>query len=154
MNIQQNIEKVAIAADHAGFELKEHIKAYLTRIGIAVEDISSPQLDPTDDYPLIGFKAAKAVADGCYSQAILLCGTGIGISIAANRFRKVRAALCTSADMARMAREHNNANVLVLGGRTTAPETAEKILDAWFDGNFAGGRHGRRVEQLDQPPVV
>lgn len=152
--MQQNIEKVALAADHAGFELKEYVKAYLTRIGIAFEDMSAPQLDPADDYPVFGFKVAQAVADGWYRQGILLCGTGIGISIAANRYRGVRAALCTSPDMARMAREHNNANVLVLGGRTTAPETSEKIIDAWFDGNFAGGRHGRRVELLDQPPGV
>ena len=150
--MQKNIEKVALAADHAGFELKEYVKTYLKRIGIAVEDMSAPQLDPSDDYPEFGFKVAQVVADGCYRQGILICGTGIGISIAANRYRGVRAALCTSPDMARMAREHNNANVLVLGGRTTEPGTAEKIIDAWFDGDFAGGRHGRRVELLDQPP--
>ncbi|MBN1575379.1 MAG: ribose 5-phosphate isomerase B [Chitinispirillaceae bacterium] len=150
--MKQNEEKMVIAGDHAGYELKEHVKAYLTRIGIAIEDLSAPQLDPSDDYPVFGFKAAKAIADGSIKQGILICGTGIGISIAANRYRGVRAALCTSPDMARMAREHNNANVLVLGGRTTAPRTAEKIIDAWLDGNFAGGRHSRRVDLLDRPP--
>jgi RpiB/LacA/LacB family sugar-phosphate isomerase len=148
-----NSEKVVIAADHAGYELKEHVKSYLARIGIYVEDVSSPTLDPADDYPLLGFKLAKIIADGTFKQGILICGTGIGISIAANRFYGVRAALCTSPEMAHMAREHNDANVLVLGGRTTAPQSAEKIVDAWLDGNFAGGRHGRRVEQLDNPPA-
>ncbi|MBN1308456.1 MAG: ribose 5-phosphate isomerase B [Chitinispirillaceae bacterium] len=152
--MKQNEEKVVIAADHAGYELKEHVKAYLTRIGIGFEDMSAPQLDPSDDYPVFGFKAAKAIADGSFKQGILICGTGIGISIAANRYRGVRAALCISPDTARMAREHNNANVLVLGGRTTAPQMAEKIIDAWLDGNFAGGRHSRRVDLLDKPPGV
>ncbi len=152
--MQHDIDKIVIAADHAGFELKEHIKSYLTKIGISCDDMSAPQLDPSDDYPLFGFKVARAIAKGEYHQGILLCGTGIGISIAANRYRGVRAALCFSPETARMAREHNNANVLVMGGRTTSPETAEKIIDAWFDGNFSGGRHGRRVEQLDHPPEI
>jgi ribose 5-phosphate isomerase B len=149
--MHSNTTKIAIAADHAGYDLKEHIKNYLNRIGIAVEDLSAPTLDPSDDYPVFGFKVGKAVSGGTFKQGILVCGTGIGISIAANRYRGVRAALCTSPEMAHMAREHNDANVLVLGGRTTAPAIAEKIVDAWFDGDFAGGRHGRRVELLDQP---
>ena len=154
--MQPNNDKIVIAADHAGFDLKEHLKSYLSKIGIRVDDLSAPVLDPADDYPAFGFKVGKAVSGGTYKQGILICGTGIGISIAANRYRGVRAALCTSPEMAHMAREHNDANVLVLGGRTTPVPMAEKIVDAWFDGDFAGGaggRHGKRVEQLDNPPA-
>jgi ribose 5-phosphate isomerase B len=152
--MQPNSQKIAIAADHAGYELKEYLKAYIARIGIVIEDLSAPVLDPSDDYPVFGFKVGQAVASGKFKQGILICGTGIGISIAANRYRGVRAALCTSPEMAHMAREHNDANVLVLGGRTTPPKVAEKIVDAWFDGDFAGGRHGKRVELLDMPPQI
>jgi RpiB/LacA/LacB family sugar-phosphate isomerase len=152
--MQNHGEKVLIASDHAGYEMKEYLKGYLKRRGIVFEDLSAPQLDPADDYPLFGFKVAQEISRGNCRQGILLCGTGIGISIAANRYKGVRAALCTSPDMARMAREHNDANVLVLGGRTTTHEVAERIIDAWFDGDFAGGRHSNRVALLDQPPNI
>jgi len=150
--MQQQTERMALASDHAGFAMKEHVKAYLAKKGVAVDDLSAPQLDPADDYPQFGFKLAGKVSKGEYKRGILLCGTGIGISIAANRVRGVRAALCTSPELAHMAREHNDSNVLVMGGRTTTPEMAEKIVDAWLEGTFAGERHGKRVEQLDSLP--
>jgi len=149
--MQQQSETLALASDHAGWEMKERVKAYLAKKGITVDDLSAPEIDPADDYPQFGFKLAKAVAAGKYEKGILLCGTGIGISIAANRIRGVRAALCTSPELAHMSREHNDANVLVMGGRTTAPEMAERIVDAWLSGSFAGERHRKRIEQLDTP---
>jgi ribose 5-phosphate isomerase B len=152
--MQLGREVVAIASDHAGFELKEHIRKYLERKGVPYEDMSAPELDPADDYPIFGFKVAQAIANGDKRRGILICGTGIGISIAANRYKGVRAALCTSAEMANMAREHNDANVLVMGGRTTMPAVAEQMVDTWLKGNFAKDRHERRVLMLDQPPEL
>jgi RpiB/LacA/LacB family sugar-phosphate isomerase len=149
-----NSETIILAGDHAGYVMKEHVRQYLEKRGLMVVDASAPQLDPSDDYPLFGFKVAQAIADGEYKRGILMCGTGIGISIAANRYKGVRAALCTSPELAHMAREHNDSNILVLGGRTTTPQMAEQIVDAWLDGTFAGDRHARRVEMLDQAPAV
>lgn len=151
-NTDRNDTSVAIASDHAGYELKEHLKKYLLNKGIEVVDLSAPHYDAADDYPELGFKLAKAIASGEYKRGILLCGTGLGISMAANRIRGVRAALCTSAKLAHMAREHNDANVVVVGGRTTTPETAEKIVDTWLTGTFAGDRHAKRVAMLDDVP--
>lgn len=147
-----NENEIILASDHAGYELKEYVKNLLKKRGVPVVDVSAPELDPKDDYPVFGFRVAQAIARGEYRRGILLCGTGLGISMAANRYRGVRAALCTSPELANMAREHNNANVLVMGGRTTTREMAEKIIDAWFNGTFAEDRHNRRVEMLDQVP--
>ena len=148
----QTDSRMAIASDHAGYELKEHVKKYCEGKGIACVDLSAPEFDPADDYPLFGFKMAQAIVNGDVEKGILICGTGIGISIAANRFKGVRAALCTSAEMANMAKEHNNANVLVMGGRTTETSVAEQMVDAWINGSFGRDRHERRVMMLDQPP--
>ena len=145
-------ESIVIASDHAGYEMKEHLKSYLGSKGIAVADLSAPEYDAKDDYPVFGFKLAKAVASGEYAKGILLCGTGLGISMAANRIRGVRAALCTSPELAHMAREHNDANVVVVGGRTTTRETAEKIVDTWLESEFSGNRHAKRVAMLDEVP--
>ena len=145
-------EKIIIAGDHAGYEMKEHVKAYLQRKGFGVVDASAPELDPADDYPEFGFKVAQAIAGGEYDRGILMCGTGIGISIAANRLKGVRAALCTSVELARMSREHNNANILVMGGRTTEKTTAEEMVDTWLATGFSGERHARRLALLDTPP--
>ena len=145
-------EKIIIAGDHAGWEMKEHVRQFLQQRGYIVEDASAPQIDPSDDYPVFGFKVARAIADKAFEKGILICGTGIGISIAANRYPGVRAALCTSAELARMSREHNNANVLVMGGRTTSFPDAENMIDTWLNTPFSGDRHARRVDLLDQPP--
>jgi ribose 5-phosphate isomerase B len=140
---------IVIGSDHAGWELKEEVKKYLIDKGINVKDVSEPKLSPDDDYPKYAKRVAKAVASGEYDKGITVCGTGIGASIAANRVRGARAALCLTPEMARMSRRHNNANVLVMGGRITQPRDASMIIDAWLSAKFEGGRHQRRVELMD-----
>ena len=140
---------IAIGSDHAGFELKEHVRRLLTDRGYTVVDLGAKTVEPEDDYPHLVASVARKVADGTYERAVGLCGAGIGASISANRFPHVRAALCTSPEMAKMSRLHNDANMLILGGRITTAEMAEKILDAWLETDFEGGRHARRVCQLD-----
>jgi RpiB/LacA/LacB family sugar-phosphate isomerase len=146
---QDNNLKVIIGSDHAGWELKEAVKEYLAGKGFAVTDISEAHFDSQDDYPRYAFGVAKRVASGEFEHGITVCGTGIGASIAANRVRGARAALCHTPEMGRMAKRHNNANVLVLGGRLTQPGDAAMIIDAWMSAKFEGGRHLRRVEQID-----
>jgi len=141
---------VVVGSDHAGFEMKEYVKKYLTAHSIPFFDSGAESIDPQDGYPQFALKLAGLVASGKYTRGILMCGTGIGASIAANRVKKVRAALCYSADMARMSRLHNDSNVLVLGGRTTTPEVAEQIMDAWFRTEFEGGRHQKRIDDMDE----
>jgi ribose 5-phosphate isomerase B len=148
MNQEKNTP-IVLGSDHAGWELKEEIKAYLSGKGIPVKDVSEPRLNPNDDYPVTAKKVAKAVASGEFERGITMCGTGIGASIAANRVKGSRAALCLTPEMARMARRHNNANVLVLGGRITTSNEAFMIIDAWMSAQFEGGRHERRVMLLD-----
>lgn len=138
-----------IGSDHAGWELKEAVSDYLSGKGFAVEDVSEPKLTPEDDYPLYAHRVAKKIASGQYQKGITFCGTGIGASIAANRVRGVRAALCLTPEMARMAKRHNNANVLVLSGRIINPGDAFMIIEAWMSATFEGDRHRRRVELLD-----
>jgi ribose 5-phosphate isomerase B len=144
----QPTETIIISSDHAGFEMKEHVKAQLDKRGVACEDIGTHDAQATD-YPRWAGRVAKAVSEGRYNRGITICGTGIGASIAANRFKGVRAALCLTVEMARAARAHNNANVLVLGGRITSPDTATEILKTWLSTKFEAGRHERRVGQLD-----
>jgi RpiB/LacA/LacB family sugar-phosphate isomerase len=141
---------IAIGSDHAGFELKAYLKQLLSQRGIDVVDLGADTVEPEDDYPdLVGAVAAK-VSDGTYARAIGICGAGVGASISANRFKGVRAALCTSPEMAELSRRHNDSNMLILGGRLTPKDSAAAILDAWLKGTFEGGRHQRRVEKLDQ----
>lgn len=141
---------IAIGSDHGGYELKEFIKQELTRRGIEVEDLGAHAVEPEDDYPDLVGAVAREVDKGTYRRAIGICGAGIGASIAANRFPHVRAALCTSPDMARLSRQHNNANMLILGGRITSRDSALAILEAWLTADFEGGRHARRVEKLER----
>ena len=138
---------IVIASDHAGFELKEVLKAELEAIGVAVEDLGTYDTNAVD-YPDMANALAEAVSESADRRGLLLCGTGIGASIAANRHRGVRAALCHSAETARMAREHNDANVLVLGGRVTDPDTARECLRIFLETDFEGGRHIPRVAKL------
>jgi ribose 5-phosphate isomerase B len=142
-------ETIVIGSDHAGYQMKEHIKQQLDRLGIAYTDIGTTSTESTD-YPIWAGRVAQAVSDGSYQRGIAICGAGIGASIAANRFRHVRAALCVTTEMARLSRQHNNANVLVLGGRITAPQTATEILEIWLTTKFEGDRHERRIRQLDE----
>lgn len=138
---------IAIGSDHAGFELKERIKAFLDARGIRWEDFGTNSADSTD-YPDYGFPVAEAVARGAFELGILVCGTGIGMSILANKVRGIRAALCTSPEMAELSRRHNDANILTLGGRVLSPKEAMEIVDVWLKTGFEGDRHARRVGKI------
>lgn len=141
--------KLALAADHGGFELKEHIKAHLAgREDLEIQDLGTHSSDSVD-YPQFGKACAELVAAGEVDRGIVLCGTGIGISIAANRLKGIRCALATNIFMAEMSRKHNNANMLALGGRVLSKEEATAIVDVWLSTEFEGGRHQRRINQLD-----
>lgn len=140
--------KLVLASDHGGFELKEIIKKYLAELGgYAVSDLGAHSAEPVD-YPEYGRQAAAAVASGQAERGIIFCGTGIGISIAANKTAGIRAANCTSEYLAEMSRRHNDANILALGGRSVEPELAKKIVKIWLDTPFDSGRHERRVKQI------
>jgi ribose 5-phosphate isomerase B len=138
---------IALGADHAGFELKEALKAWLIDQSYQVLDYGTHSTDSVD-YPDYAAQVADAVADQKVDRGVLVCGTGIGMTIAANKVAGVRAALCSDLYTARMSREHNDANVLTLGGRLMSPEMAVDILRMWLAANFAGGRHLRRVDKI------
>ncbi|MGD0625203.1 MAG: ribose 5-phosphate isomerase B [Thermodesulfobacteriota bacterium] len=139
--------KIVIGSDHAGFELREDLRTYLREENVEVEDLGVPSEVPAD-YPDIGAVVAEKVARGEFERGILICGSGIGMSIVANRFAGVRAALCHDLYTARMSREHNDANVLVLGGRLTGKGLAREILKVWLESRFQGGNHQRRLEKI------
>jgi len=139
--------KVALGADHRGFGLKEELKRWLTARGHEVTDFG-PASAGCVDYPDYAFRVAGAVARRKVERGILICSTGIGMSIAANRFTKVRAALCSSVRQARLSREHNDANVLCLGADFVSAPEARRIVGVWLKAEFAGGRHARRVAKL------
>ena len=145
--------KIAIAADHGGYELKEKIKEHLESIYANYKDVEILDIgtdsDASVDYPMYGKKCAEKVASGQAQKGIVICGTGIGISIAANKVKGIRCALCTNEKMAEMSRKHNDANMLALGGRITDKDTALRIVDVWLKTNFEGGRHKGRVDMLD-----
>ncbi len=147
--MEQFSKKLIIGSDHAGFAMKEYIKSELARLGIAVDDIGVHH-EERSDYPLYAAKVARGVAKGAYERGIAVCGSGIGASITANRFRGVRAALCVTEEMARLSRQHNNANVLVIGGRITGQNEVSKILTAWLTVGFEGGRHENRIRMIDE----
>ena len=139
--------KLAIGNDHAAVEMKKEIKAYLEGRGIEVIDVGtdSPQ---RFNYPLSGYRAAKLVASGRADGGVLICGTGVGISLAANKVRGIRACVCSEPCTARLSRMHNDSNVLGFGARIIGIEMAKMITDAWLDTEYEGGRHQRRVDQL------
>ncbi len=141
--------KIAAASDHGGFALKEEVKKHLMERGIEVLDLGTHS-EESVDYPVYGKACGEAVASGKADLGIVVCGTGIGISIAANKVKGIRCGLCTSVEMARLTKQHNNANILALGGRTTETGLAMEIVDTWLDTEFEGGRHQRRVDLLDQ----
>lgn len=141
---------ICIASDHAGYELKEHIKKYLLGKGLKVTDLGTDSITSVD-YPFYGQKAGECVAREEADKGIVVCGTGIGISIAANKVPGIRAALCTSPTMARLAREHNDANILALGARIIGSQLAEDIVDAFLATAFSTeGRHSARVELFSE----
>ncbi|RMH68431.1 MAG: ribose 5-phosphate isomerase B [Gemmatimonadetes bacterium] len=139
--------KVAIGSDHGGYHLKETIKAMLVERNIDVTDFGTHSTESTD-YPDYARQVAESVRDGNHDRGILICGTGIGMSIMANKVRGIRAALCTSRQMAELSRQHNNANVLCLGERILEKHVALDIVEAWFTAEFEGGRHERRVNKM------
>ena len=138
---------VALAADHAGFALKNSMKVVLEEYGFPFLDLGPETADPVD-YPDMAAELAAALQDGRAQQGVLVCGTGIGIAIAANRYPWIRAAVCHDVTAARLAREHNNANVLALGARLIGPEVARDCLLTFLRTRFAGGRHARRVAKM------
>jgi ribose 5-phosphate isomerase B len=140
----------ALAADHAGFALKNSMKAVLDEQRVPLLDLGPETADPVD-YPDMAGKLAVALKEGRAQQGLLVCGTGIGIAIAANRYPWVRAAVCHDATAARLAREHNDANVLALGARLIGPEVARDCLLTFLQTAFAGGRHARRVAKMSSP---
>ena len=140
-------KKIAIGSDHAGFELKEKIKNHLTHLGYEIVDFGTNSSDSVD-YPLIAKEVAKSVATKNPPVGILVCGTGIGMSIAANKVKGVIAAHCYDLETAKLSRQHNNSNILALGGRLTDTELAKGIVDTWLETNFEGGRHQRRVQEI------
>jgi ribose 5-phosphate isomerase B len=139
--------KIAIASDHAGFEEKERLKSLLDEMGIQYEDLGTLS-EESVDYPDYARRVGEEVAQGKVEQGLLVCGSGTGMAIAANKVPGVRAAVAWTEETARLAREHNDANVLALGARVTAPEELPKIVRAWFNAEFAGGRHALRVDKI------
>ncbi len=139
---------IAIGADHAGFELKEKLKIFLDETGRPYHDYGTYS-ETSTDYPDWGSKVALAVSNGIHRQGILICGAGIGMSIVANKFVGVRAALCTSDYLAEICRRHNNANIIVFGGRTTTELLARRMLGIWLETEFEGGRHNLRLNKVD-----
>src|SRR6266480_1165142 len=141
--------KIAIASDHAGYEEKERLKPLLDELGIQFEDLGTVS-EASVDYPDYARKVGDEVASGHVDQGLLVCGSGTGMAIVANKVPGVRAAVAWTPEVAALAREHNDANVLSLGARVTPAEELPKIVRAWFNAKFEGGRHERRVEQISE----
>jgi ribose 5-phosphate isomerase B len=139
--------KIALASDHAGFELKTGIADYLRGRGVAFEDLGCGPGESVD-YVDYGAKGARAVVSGACDRAILVCGTGLGMAIVANKFKGLRATPCASEYAAEMSRKHNDSNCLTLGGRTHAPELALSLVRVWLETEFEGGRHALRVRKI------
>src|SRR5687768_7884001 len=141
-------EEILIAADHAGVELKRKLEAELKKLGFAVRDLGTDSKDSTD-YPDYAHPLAQAVSQGTVKRGVLICGTGLGMSYVANRYPNVRAAVTWSAEVAELARSHNDANVLVLPARFVTDDDAVTILKTWLETPFEGGRHERRVVKIE-----
>ena len=141
--------KIAIASDHGGFLLKEAIKFHLKEKGYEILDLGTDS-EESVDYPVYGKACGEAVASGEAERGIVCCGTGIGISIAANKVKGIRAAVVTNEFMAEMTKRHNDANIIAFGGRVLDAETAIRLTDIWLDAEFEGGRHQRRVDMLNE----
>ncbi|HHV74794.1 MULTISPECIES: ribose 5-phosphate isomerase B [unclassified Thermoanaerobacterium] len=140
---------IAIGSDHGGYELKEAIKKHLEERGIEYKDFGTFS-EESVDYPDYAREVAEAVASGQFEKGILLCGTGVGISIAANKVPGIRAAHVSDAFSARYSKEHNNANVLCMGGRVVGPGLATLLVDEWLDAEFQGGRHQKRIDKISE----
>ncbi len=143
--------KLVIASDHAGYDLKEYLKPFLQTLGHDTKDLGPHGTDSVD-YPEYAFRVCRKVLDGEAERGILVCGSGAGMSMAANRVKGIRAILCTDLFLARFSRLHNDANVLCLPGRLMGTALAEEVVKTWLETPFEGGRHQRRVEKIDQVP--
>lgn len=139
--------KIAMAADHGGFELKNILKEYLTQKGHEITDLGTNSSESVD-YPDYAVLCCNEVIGGKADFGILVCGTGVGISIAANKVKGIRCGLCPSPEIAALVKQHNNANVISLGGRTTPPPLAKKIVDAYMSAEYEGGRHQKRIDKI------
>jgi ribose 5-phosphate isomerase B len=144
-------EIIPIASDHAGVEMKNRLVAELKKLGYQPDDLGSQNADKPDDYPDYAHPLAKEVSTGEVQRGILLCGSGIGMDIVANRYPGVRAALAWEPEIGELSRKHNNSNVLVLPARFMSDDKAVETMKAWLDAKFEGGRHERRVEKIDPP---
>ncbi|MGQ0539749.1 MAG: ribose 5-phosphate isomerase B [Gemmatimonadaceae bacterium] len=142
-------ERIPIAADHAGFDMKQNLAAHLRQRGFDVQDLGTDSL-AASDYPDFAHPLARKVSSGEAQRGVLLCGSGQGMAMAANRYPHVRAAVVWNPEMAALARAHNDANVLVLPSRFVSDDEAKSMVDAWLDTQFEGGRHTPRVEKIDQ----
>ena len=143
------MEKIAIASDHAGLELKEYMKTFLKEKGVDVLDMGTNGNESVD-YPDYGIPVAEKVSRGELNKGILICGTGIGMSIVANKFANVRAALVNDVYSATMAKEHNDANILVIGGRIAGKGLAREMVKVWMEAKFEGGRHQKRLDKIKE----
>ena len=139
--------KIALGCDHGGYELKEFIKRVLERLEYSYEDFGCNSTESCD-YPVYGEKVGRAVADGEADLGIAICGTGVGISLAANKVKGIRACVCSEPYTAKLSRMHNNSNILAFGARVVGSELAKMIVDEWLGASFEGGRHQRRVDMI------
>ena len=141
--------KLVIASDHAGFSLKEEVRAYLAKTGHEVLDLGAFKCEPQDDYPDFAERVGEAIKDGEAPRGILICGSGVGVSIAANKIPGIRAAMCYDEDSARNSREHNGANVLTLGGKKISDGQMREIVRVWLSTDLTEERHRRRIAKID-----
>lgn len=140
---------IALGSDHGGFELKEKVKAHLLELAHEVDDKGADEKKPDDDYPTYAHRVARAVSNGHAERGVVVCGSGMGACMAVNKVRGIRGALVWNEENARLASAHNDANVICLGGRTMDHRLALKMVDIWLDTPFEGGRHERRINQID-----
>ena len=141
--------KLAIGNDHVAVDMKNEIKKHLEEKGIEVIDVGTNSSDRFD-YPISGYKVAKMVASGEVDGGVLICGTGVGISLAANKVKGIRACVCSEPYTAKLSRQHNNSNIIAFGARVIGIETAKMIVDEWVNADFEGGRHQRRIDMLSE----
>lgn len=151
MKPQADLTPIIMGCDHAAFQLKEAVRTYLQKMGAEVKDVGTFS-QASVDYPDYGKKVARAVSRGEFRRGILICGTGLGMSMVANKYAHVRAALCNDLFSAMMSRRHNNANILVMGGRVIGDGLALEIVKTWLETAFEGGRHQSRLDQFDESP--
>ena len=146
------MKKIAIASDHGGFDLKETVIAHLLNDGWEIDDLG-PNNEDSVDYPDYGIKLAEIIANKKVERGIVICGTGVGMSIVVNRFPGIRGTLCSDIYTAKMSREHNDSNILIMGGRVIGRGLASEIVDTWLNTAFQGGRHQRRLDKINEIDV-